>query len=72
MKQRGYEENGSKNKKDYHHVWWATSEIKRLAVAPRREGGSGVVSIADCVMEEDIEHYMLLEVMKLLSLQRQN
>ena len=49
MKQRGYEENGSKNKKDYHHVWWATSEIKRLVVAPRREGGSGVVSIADCV-----------------------
>ena len=49
MKQRGYEENGSKNKKDYHHVWSATSDIKRLVVAPRREGGSGVVSIADCV-----------------------
>ena len=49
MKQRGYEENGSKNKKDYHHIWSATSEIKRLVVAPRRGGGSGVVSIADCV-----------------------
>ena len=49
MNQTGCEGNGSKNKKDYHHVWWATSEIKRLVVAPRREGGSGVVSIADCV-----------------------
>ena len=49
MNQRGYEENGSKNKTDYHHVWWATSEIKRLLVAPRREGVSGVVSIEDFV-----------------------
>ena len=51
MKQRGYEENGSKNKKDYHHVWSATSEIKRLVVAPRRGGGSGVANIEDCVNE---------------------
>ena len=49
MNQTGCEGNGSKNKKDYHHVWSATSDIKRLVVAPRREGGSGVVSIADCV-----------------------
>ena len=49
MNQRGYEENGSKNKTDYHHVWWATSEIKCLVVAPRREGGSGIVSIEDYV-----------------------
>ena len=27
--QRECEGNGSKNKKDYHHIWWATSEIKR-------------------------------------------
>ena len=38
-----------KNKKDYHHVWSTTSEIKRLVVAPRRGGGSGVVSLEDCV-----------------------
>ena len=49
MNQRGCEGNGSKNKKDYQHVWWATSEIKRLVVPPRREGGSGVVSLEDCV-----------------------
>ena len=49
MNQRGCEGNGSKNKKDYQHVWWATSGIKRLVVAPRREGGSGVVSLEDCV-----------------------
>ena len=49
MKQRGYEENGSKNKKDYHHVWSATSDIKRLVVAPRRGGGNGVANIEDCV-----------------------
>ena len=29
MNQIGCEGNLSKNKKDYHHIWWATSEIKR-------------------------------------------
>ena len=49
MNQIGCEGNGSKNMKDYHHVWWATSEIKRQAVVPRSEAGSGVVSIEDCI-----------------------
>ena len=48
MNQIGCEGNGSNNKTDYHHVWWATSEIKRLTVVRRSEGGSGVVSIEDC------------------------
>ena len=29
MDERVIEGNGLKNKKNYHHVWWATSEIKR-------------------------------------------
>ena len=49
MNQIGCEGNGSKNKTDYHHVWWATSEIKHWAVVPRSEGGCGAVSIEDCV-----------------------
>ena len=52
MNQIGCEGNGSNNKTDYHHVWWATSEIKRLTVVRRSEGGSGVVSIEDCVSGE--------------------
>ena len=52
MNQRGCERNGSKSKKDCHHVWWVTSEIKHWVVVPRREAGSGVASIKDCAMVE--------------------
>ena len=27
-----------KKKKDYHHVWWALSEIKRSAIVPTKKG----------------------------------
>ena len=52
MNQIGCEGNLSKNKKDYHHIWWATSEIKRCVIVPRSERGSGIVSIKGCVNGE--------------------
>ena len=53
MDEKGSEGNGSNNKKDYHHVWWATSEsnFERLYL-PRREGGRGLVSIGDCINDK--------------------
>ena len=49
------------------------SNVERLYL-PRSEGGSGVVSIENCVMMKGkTQHSMLLEVMKNLpSLQQQN
>ena len=48
MDEKGSEGNGSKNKKDYTHVWSAISEVKRWAVyLARSEGGTVLVSIVN-------------------------
>ena len=54
MEKRGSEENGLKNKNDYHHVWRDTSEIgavERLYLA-KCEGVRGLVSIEYSVNDE--------------------
>ena len=67
MNQRGCEENGSKNKRKIITMYgglYPRSNVERLYLL-RSEGGSGVVSIENCVlMKGKTEHYTLLEVMK--------
>ena len=62
MDKRESEGNGLKNKKDYHHVWWAISEIKRCVVVPRTERSRGLISIEDCANDE--REYLALYVLK--------
>ena len=63
------EENGSKIKKDFHHVWWATSRSNvEWSYLPRSEEGRGLVSIEDCVNDkrENLALYALRSNEKLI------
>ena len=67
--QGGSEENGSKIKKDFHHVWWATSRSNvEWSYLPRNEEGRGLVSIEDCVNDkrENLALYALRSNEKLI------